>query len=86
MGSSTTPENFEVYESDSSIAHFVQFASIYATLSDYRNGLIDDAVTSGLPLGVIVPLLVPSVKSLWPTRIFKHALAASYTRYLWLYA
>lgn len=50
IGSSTTTLNFQVYDSDSSLAHFAEFASIYGALKAYRDSLIEVAITEGLPL------------------------------------
>jgi alpha-glucosidase (family GH31 glycosyl hydrolase) len=50
IGSSTDSKNFQVYESDSSLLHFKKFTKIYSELSQYRNTLIQEAVTKGLPL------------------------------------
>ncbi len=50
IGSSTSTLNFNVYDSDSSIAHFAEFATIYAALNEYRSHLISEAMTNGLPL------------------------------------
>ena len=50
IGSSTSSENFNVYDSPETIAHFAKFAGIFAALKPYRDGLIKDAVELGLPL------------------------------------
>ena len=50
VGSSTSTENFNVYDSADSIAHFAKFATIYGALKSYRDQLITEAVELGLPL------------------------------------
>ncbi|CAM9105451.1 unnamed protein product, partial [Ectocarpus fasciculatus] len=50
VGSSTSSDNFNVYDSPASMVHFAEFASIYAALMPYRSSLIDEAVSDGTPL------------------------------------
>lgn len=50
IGSSTDTRNFQVYDSDTSLKHFKKFSDIYRQLRDYRKELIDEAVSSGIPL------------------------------------
>jgi alpha-glucosidase len=50
IGSSTTKLNFQVYDTDSSLAHFAEFANIYGELRLYRDMLLNEAINSGLPL------------------------------------
>jgi sulfoquinovosidase len=50
VGSSTSTDNFNVYDSAASIAHFAEFANIYGALKPYRDTLIAEAISSGLPL------------------------------------
>lgn len=56
IGSSTDPSIAQVYDSPDSIAHFAEFASIYANLSSFRMKLMDDAQKYGHPL--IRPLML----------------------------
>ena len=50
IGSSTTPLDAQVYDSEESMAHFAEFSSIFAELSTYRSLLIEEAQSLGLPL------------------------------------
>jgi alpha-glucosidase len=50
VGSSTSSSNFNVYDSPESIAHFAKFASIFGALKPYRDTLIQEALSAGLPL------------------------------------
>ena len=50
VGSSTSSDNFNVYDSPDSISHFAKFSNIFGALNAYRNGLISEAMQSGLPL------------------------------------
>lgn len=50
IGSSTTPLNAQVYDSPESMAHFAEFAGIYAEMADYRLDLMKDARDKGYPL------------------------------------
>ena len=50
VGSSTSSDNFNVYDSPESMDHFAKFANIFAALMPYRDSLIDEAVSTGLPL------------------------------------
>lgn len=50
VGSSTSSDNFNVYDSPASMTHFAEFASVYAALMPYRNSLIEEAMASGVPL------------------------------------
>lgn len=58
VGSSTSTENFNVYDSPASISHFAEFASIYGALKPYRDTLISEAVESGLPLIRYVAIII----------------------------
>lgn len=50
IGSSTTDEDAQIYDSDESLAHFGEFADIFGFLQEYRNNLVDEAIENGLPL------------------------------------
>ena len=50
IGSSTTPLDAQVYDNAESMAHFAQFGNIFGALSSYRDVLIEEAQSDGLPL------------------------------------
>ena len=50
IGSSTTPLDAQVYDSTDSMAHFAEFAGIYAQLKGYRMELMQEAAETGHPL------------------------------------
>jgi alpha-glucosidase len=50
IGSSTTPLDAQVYDNAESMAHFAQFGNIFGQLSSYRDLLIEEAQSEGMPL------------------------------------
>lgn len=50
IGSSTTPLDAQVYDNAESMAHFAQFGNIFGALSSYRDVLIEEAQSDGMPL------------------------------------
>lgn len=50
IGSSRTPLNAQVYDSPESMTHFATFASVFSALAAYREMLMLEAHSSGLPL------------------------------------
>jgi alpha-glucosidase len=48
--------NAQIYSDDQSLAHFAQFARIFAGLARYRQGLMEEAASKGTP--VVRPLLL----------------------------
>lgn len=50
IGSSTTLLNAQIYDSNDTMSHFKEFASIFSNLSNYRATLLDLAASKGYPL------------------------------------
>jgi alpha-glucosidase (family GH31 glycosyl hydrolase) len=50
IGSSTSPQVTQVYDSPGLLKHFAEFASIYGNLSSVRLSLMEEARDRGLPL------------------------------------